>query len=419
MFVSKLVAISAALLLAFGLPLVAGAKEESKIQVPLKVDDSNPGNGKGKGRNDGKLHSTFTEKQATFQVHVKHLVPGGSYELRARDLEETPPADAEVIVDLPADSNGQAKLKIDLLQTGDSMNPPFDPRGKLISIYDTLLEQEVMSSWFYGIPESDTKHTKVKELTELEPAAAGTQGSVRARYDLRPNGKGRLDLQLKKVEPGTYAIYVDGSPVNLNGELDPAELTTNPAGNAKLSLRTPPSKGKAKGKGKGKGHNKKGTLSIDPRRKLIEVKKFNDETPPVEMVVFSGPMLAQIPDLNDCGDGQGADDPIPMERDAAPPTSEGWVTLGIDESCGPIFAVAVDDLLVGDYELSVAGDAVETLKVAVVDGSDSTFGELRFAATPEAGELLLDFALVSGSLVEVRQGDIDQGYTTFFRFTLP
>ena len=210
MSVSKLAAVPAALLLALGLPLASGAKEESKIQVPL-VDDSNPGNGNGKGRNDGKLHSTFTEKQATWRVHVKGLVPGGSYELRARDLEATDPLEGELIEAFMAGSNGQVNLKIDLLQTGDAMSPPSDPRGKLISIYDVDLEADVMSGWFYGEVANDTPHTKVKELTELDPAAATTEGSVSARYDLRPNGKGVLNLQLQKVAPGSYEIHVDGA----------------------------------------------------------------------------------------------------------------------------------------------------------------------------------------------------------------
>ncbi len=165
----------AALVLVLGLPLAAGAKEESKIQVPM-VDDSSPGNGNGKGRHDGKLHSTFTEKQATFQVQVKDLVPGGTYQLRARDLEATDPMDGELIQEFVAGSNGEANLKIDLLQTGDAGSPPSDPRGKLISIYDVALGQDVMASWFYGDVANDEPHTKVKEQTELEPSRSGDRG---------------------------------------------------------------------------------------------------------------------------------------------------------------------------------------------------------------------------------------------------
>ncbi len=91
------------------------------------------------------------------------------------------------------------------------------------------------------------------------------------------------------MAPGSYDIHVDSDPVAIE------TLVPNPGGNAKLSLRTHP--GNGKGNGKSKGHNKKGMLSIDPRRKLIEVKQGG-------AVVFSGPMLAQIPGLNVCGAGQ-------------------------------------------------------------------------------------------------------------------
>jgi len=397
MSVFKPAALAATLLLALGLPLAAGAKEESKIQVPL-VDDSSPGNGMG----DGKLQSTFTETQATFQVHAKGLVPGGSYEVRARDLEATDPLDGELIAAFTADSNGQVNLQIDLLQTGDEMSAPIDPRGKLISIYDVALGEDVFASWFYGDVVNDEPHSKVKEVTELDPVDALTQGSVSTRYDMKPNGKGAFGVQLQGVAPGTYDIHVDGNLIPIE------TLITNPAGNAKLSLRTDP--GKGKGSGKVQGHNKKGMLSIDPRRKLVEVKQLG-------VVVFSGPMLAQIPDLNDCG--MGAETVTPMLLDPAQLSGSGEVTTGVDESCDPIFGVAVSGLPAGDYSLLVDGVdvSVGTPLTVADDGLGGTAGELRFDANPDAaepGELPLDFAVGSGSVVEVEQSG-----TLFLSVTLP
>jgi hypothetical protein len=363
---SKLAAVMAALLLALGLPLVAGAKEESKIQVPL-VDDSDPGNGNGKakGRNDGKMQSTFTETQATFHVHAKQLDPDVGYRVLARESEPAIPGECEtaeeceasegceVIHESTEGSNGQVKLKIDLLQTGDETHPPIDPRGKLISICQGA--EIVMSSWFYGAADDDTPHTKVKEQTELEPVNESTQGSVSARYDMGPNGKESLSLQFQNVAPGTYAIYVDGAPVYLNADLDPADLTPNAGGTAKLSLRSHP--GKGKGSGKVKEHNKKGTLpsDLDPRRKLIEVMLGGEPA-------FSGPMLAQIPGLNDCGLGDESTIGMKLGPDFDPVQVDmaGDVTIGVDESCSPIFGVAISgatasDLPVDDYTLRVDG----------------------------------------------------------------
>jgi len=398
MSVSKLAAVSAALLLVLGLPLAAGAKEESKIQV-LLVDDSSPSNGNGKGRNDGKMQSTFTEGQATFQVNAKQLVPDRIYQVLARDSEAADPASGEMIAEFAAGSNGQVNLKIDLLQTGDTSNPPIDPRGKLISIYDTDQGVEVMSGWFYGDVVDDTPHTKVKEQTQLDPVDETVEGSVSARYDMGPNGKGGLNLQLQNVEPNTtYEIHVEGA-------LNPIEtLTTNSGGTAKLSLRTQP--GKGKGSGKVKEHNKKGLLSIDPRRKLIEVKQG-------DVVVFAGPMLAQIPNLNDCGLG---DETITlMALGSGQADIAGEVTTGVDETCGPIFGVSVYDLpTVIDPIYTVFVDTVDVGTLTVIDdGMGGTFGELRFAANPAPGELQLDFTVGNGSLVEVVQGT-----TTFLTATL-
>jgi len=398
MSISKLAAVSAALLLALGLPLVAGAKEESKIQVLLSGDsDPGNGNGKAKGRSDGKMQSTFTESQATFQVHAKQLAPLGEYELLARESEDTLPEEAELIQAFTAASNGQVNLKIDLLQTGYTADPPtapIDPRGKLISIYDPALGEHVMSGWFYGDAVNDTPHTKVKEQTALDPVAETTEGSVSARYNMGPNGKGSLNLQLQNVAPdATYEIHVEGA-------MNPIEtLTTNSGGTAKLNLRTHPGKGKSSGKVK--EHNKKGLLTIDPRRKLIEVKQG-------DVVVFSGPMLAQIPNLNDCGLGE--ETIIPMALGPGQADIAGDVTTGVDESCGPIFGVAVSGLTpsalpVGDYAVFVDGDdvSVGTPLTVADDGLGGTFGEL-----------VLDFAVGSGSLVEVMQGT-----TLFLSVTLP
>ena len=130
--------------------------------------------------------------------------------------------------------------------------------------------------------------------------------------------------------------------------------------------------------------------------------------------VFSGPMLAQIPGLNDCG--MGEETVTPMVLDSGQAAGAGEVTTGVDESCDPIFGVAVSDLLVGDYSLFVDGADVGTLTVAD-DGLAGTFGELRFDANPEiddTDELPLDFLVASGSRVEVMQGAV-----LFLSLTLP
>ena len=318
--------------------------------------------------------------------------------------ECNPEEGCELIQELfTAGSNGQVNLKIDLLQTGDETHPPIDPRGKLISICQDSEEgsEVVMSAWFYGAADDDPSHTKVKEQTELDPVDENTQGTVSARYDMGPNGKGGLNMQLQNVAPGTYQIYVDGDPLTLDGST-PAELIPNPGGIAKLSLGTQP--GKGKGRGKVKEHNKKGTLSIDPRRKLIELIELG-ETSEEDVLAFCGPMLAQIPNLND-GD-LAAETVALMELGPEQMSGAGEVTTGVEEGCDSIFAVAVSGLLAGDYALCVDGDPIpEVILTVAEDGR----GELRFEEKPETDEpeeLLLSFPVGSGSVIGVTQWDPD------------
>jgi hypothetical protein len=96
----------------------------------------------------------------------------------------------------------------------------------------------------------------------------------------------------------------------------------------------------------------------------------------------------------------------------------------VDESCDPIFGVAAYDLPAApDPSYTVFVDTVEVGTLTVADdGMGGTFGELRFDANPELDdpeELELDFDVVSGSLVEVKQGDAVLGYTPFLEATLP
>jgi len=87
----------------------------------------------------------------------------------------------------------------------------------------------------------------------------------------------------------------------------------------------------------------------------------------------------------------------------------------VDESCDPIFRVLVNGLDMGEYAVFVNGVDESTGTPLTV--ADDGAGELRFDANPEADdpdELLLDFAVGSGSLVEVVQGT-----TIFLTVTLP
>jgi hypothetical protein len=223
--------------------------------------------------------------------------------------------------------------------------------------------------------------TKIKEVTDLAPDGdASPTGSVAARYDMRPNGRGKLSISLRRVPAEDYEVLVDGVLA--------ATLTPNPAGNAKADFRTKPIRGN--GSGKVKPHHKKQQLDFDPRRKEILV-QLTDGTP-----MFSGPMIAQIDGLNACS-LSSSDTPL-----TATDTGSGVAALEIEENCETAFDVEIWDVAVGSYDLYVDDVFVATFDAAD-DGSGTVAGFVRFDPTPDVGEdeWPLDFPVGSGSRVDV------------------
>jgi hypothetical protein len=194
---------------------------------------------------------------------------------------------------------------------------------------------------------------------------------------MRPNGRGKLSISMRHVPAGDYEILVDGAPV--------ATLTPNSAGNAKATFRTRPNRGH--GSGKVKPHRKKQLLDFDPRRKEILI-QLSDQTP-----VFFGPMLAQIEGLNTCS-------PTATDSPLTGGTGSGVAALEIQENCETAFDVEIEGVSTLSYDLYVDDALVATFDAAD-DGSGTVTGFVRFDPTPDVGELLLDFAVGSGSLVEV------------------
>ncbi len=366
------------------LPFAAGAKEESKIQIRL-TDLNGAGNGNGNGLGGGAVRAAVrTHLQGSrviLKLRARGLEPDTEHVLLCRDTEG--PGDSAELTRFTSGSNGSANVTQNLAKTDDPA-APADPRGKFLVIAEVAdLETDIVGGWLYGKDVDDEPKTKIKEVTELAPDEdASPSGSVAARYDMRPNGRGKLSIAMRGVPAEDYEILVDGVLA--------ATLTPNPAGNAKADFRTRPSRGQ--GSGKVKPHRKKQLLDFDPRRKEILVRLAADEKKPM----FFGLMLAQIEGLNTCSPTSAA---TPLEDG----TGSGEATLELQENCETAFDVDLNN--VGDlalsYDLYVDGGApVATFKFAD-DGSGTDTGFVRFDPIPDVDELLLDFAVGSGSLVEV------------------
>jgi hypothetical protein len=88
--------------------------------------------------------------------------------------------------------------------------------------------------------------------------------------------------------------------------------------------------------------------------------------------------------------------------------------LELEENCETTFDVEIADVPAGTYDLYVDGALVASFDAAD-DGSGTVTGFVRFDPIPDAGEgeLPLDFAVGSGSLVEVFDGLADPSVEVF------
>jgi hypothetical protein len=364
------------------LPFSAGAKEESKIQIRL-TDLSGNGNGNGNGRGGGAVRADIrTHLQGTkviLKLRARGLHADTEYVLLSKDDEGT--TDSAELTRFTSGSNGSANVTQNLSKTDDP-EAPADPRGKFLVIADAADESiEILGGWLYGEPQNDGPKTKIKEVTDLAPDGdAAPSGNVAARYDMRPNGHGKLSISMRRVPAEDYEVLVDGVLA--------ATLTPNPAGNAKADFRTKPFRGN--GSGKVKPHHKKQQLDFDPRRKDILI-QLTDGTP-----MFYGPMLAQIDGLNACSPSS-SDTPL-----TATDTDSGVAALETEENCETAFDVEIADVAVGSYDLYVKDVFVATFTTED-DGSGTVSGFVRFDPTPDEGEdeWPLDFSVGPGSRIDV------------------
>jgi hypothetical protein len=362
------------------LPFTAGAKEESKIQIRLTdVSGNGNGNGLGGGAVRANVHTLLQGTKVVLKMRARGLDANTEYVLLCKDDEGA--TDSAELTRFTSRSNGSANVTQNLSKADDP-EAPADPRGKFLVIAKAAEESnEIVGGWLYGEPQDDGPKTKIKEVTELAPAGdASPSGSVAARYDMRPNGHGKLSISMRRVPAEDYEVFVDGVLATT--------LTPNPAGNAKADFQTKPILGN--GSRKVKPHRKKQPLDFDPRRKEILVQLTNG------IPMFSGSMIAQIEGLNAC---------TPTSSDTrltATDTGSGVAALEIEENCETAFDVEIEDVAAGSYDLYVDDVFVATFHAAD-DGSGTVTGFVRFDPTPDVGEdeWPLDFPVGRGSRVDV------------------
>lgn len=323
------------------------AKEESKIRLVLdNVSEGVDPDAK------GWVRVQLDAKRTVLHLKVSRLEPLTEYVVTFNDEE---------FARVTTGAKGGTSQKFDLRTDGAS-GLPMDPRGKLLAVNDGAMD--ILAGMVSGPLEPSW--TLVKEWTQLAPEPDVT-GKAYARFQRLPNGNKHFVVMLRGVEPDVYAVLLDGAPLG--------EIETNSAGNGQLAMRALHEKAmaalaRARAKSKGKGPAFQ-PLVEDPRYRLIEVLREG-------VLVFSGPMLAQIPGLNVCA-------PDLDEVALTGASGEGTLRFGVGEDCGPVMEIEVTGLAAGDHDVQVNGSSVGTLSVAA-DGT---------------GALTLGLELVSGDVVEI------------------
>lgn len=336
----------------------------------------------------GDVRTQLQGAKTQLQLRVRGAEPNTEYDLLALDDELS--TEGAVLAHFTTGSHGQFTGRFDVGK-GDGAEAPIDPRGHYLVVNDGV--ENIPAGWLYGAAEDDGPMTKVKELTSLAPdPTANPSGSAAARYDRRPNGHGTFRVSLRGVPAGDYDVWVDGALVQ--------SLTPNAGGNAEATFTTKPVHGRSR------PHNARSALGFDPRRKLVEVKQG-------DTLYFSGPMLAQIEGVNLCS---ASDASVPFTRGPGQMQGSGTVTLAVESDCETQLEVEVEDLPAATYDLYVDGALVGTIEVAGVGT-----GGVVFDPTPDAlGELVLDFPIASGSVVEVFDaGESAPAQTPLLTATLP
>ena len=341
--------IAAALVLLCAAPALG--KEESKIWLPLERVDPQV-----HPRTRAFVRVFLTEWQTVLHLHATHLDPSTEYIVTL---------DGEEFARFTTWQNGNANRLFNLL-TDATDGEPTDPRGKLLAVNDgtTDLLAGVVSG------PMEPRATRAKEWTQLQAEDDETTGVAFGRFHLRPNGFMTFAVIVRGVLRGDYEVFLDGDPIGT--------ISTNPGGWGRLFFRGHPND---HGQG-GNGRRPWETLTFDPRYKLIEVVHEG-------VLVFSGPMKAQIAGLNVCMSDQ-------TQVMLSGPGGQGSLRFGTGEDCDDQVAIEVSMMVAGDYDVELNDVPTATLSV----GMDGT-GMVVFESHPEDGELPLTFALQPGDLVEV------------------
>jgi hypothetical protein len=344
-----------------GAPALArrGADDSARARSLLSATGAVPGAG-------GECRLSFGSGRSRFEVRVEGL---------GANAEHVIEVGSQPWASFQTDKKGRAKLRFSSSPRGPKqLAMAGDPRGQIVTVNDG--SQDVLAGVCSGEGESEGSTSKLR--ARLAPTALAPAGSeAKAEFEIRKDGRQKFEVEIERVEPGDYPLFVDG--------VQRGVIPVGALGRGQLEF----------------GDDDGGPpLDFDPRGKLIDVASGAG-------VLFSGTLDGTIPGVNQC---DFSETETALVAAAAAGAGSGDTKLRIREDCRRDFSVEIEDVPVGGYELFVGGVLRGTIQV--LDLGDRVQGELEFTSEQgEQDELFLDFEPV-GATVEVKQGD-----TLFFSLT--
>lgn len=299
----------------------------------------------------GEVTALLTPWVQAVLVKASGLAPDTAYALTA---------DGVPVATLSSDAEGNVDETLLVSDLG------VDPRDTEFGVEDGDDGDDVLAP----DDENDDGHADSSrdERNKLTPTELAQGGRASTHLEVGKNGKQEFKVEIAKVPPGTYDVFVDGIQV---GSIDAT------SGRGKLEFASAP-------------HGDELPLSFDPAGAMVEIRL-------ADALVFSGTSSAQVPGLDVCEPSKGEQVLEPAS------TGEAVAKFETKKDCDKEFKVKIRGVEAGDYELVV--DAVVRGTIAVTDdGTGQTSGGIRFSSEADAGKLPLDFDPV-GAPIEVRLAD--------------
>jgi hypothetical protein len=314
-------------------------------------------------------------EELDFSVELEDM-PAGDYDLYVTDL-----VIPKGVITVDVSGEGEIEFATPL----DDPKPLFD-----FAVFDQVIEVRQGATIFFtdtfddqggggggtsgGESKTKTEIFLVNVATDLDFDAKG-----KVKHEVKKN-ETKLTLEVEKLIPGTYTVLVGGEPVS--------ELTTVDASAVEIEFQNPVDTGKT-------------LLNFDPLGKVIEVESdgvvyLTGVLPGPNSDTGTKPPTSAKKGAKDVGKSKGDELLVYLLNLGVTAGAQGHASLS--QNPDPQFEVTIEDVVAGDYGLSVNGVEEGTITVGALG-----IGSIIFNEAPGVGESLLDFD-VKGQLIEVTSG---------------